>query len=133
MAVVPVRDGNDLRPAGPHEPHDVVEMRGRLEWPSVGPAEVDPPVGPQDGAGRFGFGQALLDRPIRPKLPLGEIAEPDAKAGRDVEGHGAPESDLDIVGVRPEHQKVDRRHLQDFSQVNPLAGYNDRVPRLPHV
>ena len=107
MPIVPVRQRDRARPALPHQPDDVGNLRVGADDAAVGPAQVDAPGGAEHLAGIFSFALALVGRAVRAQLAACQVAEPDAIAARRMDGHGSGQADLDVVGMRAEGEEVD--------------------------
>ena len=108
MPILPVRhrDGAGTLPA------DDVDGRShhvrRIGNRAVGPLQVFAPHRTEQVCGRIGLEPALLDGPIARQFAPRQIAQPHTMTGGCMPCDGAAKPDLDVVGMRPEHQQVNR-------------------------
>ena len=86
-------------------------MSGDGDDATVGPLEVFAPRGAKHACGIGGLALPFVRCAVRSQLASGQIAEPDREPGRGMSRDGAPESNLEIVGVRTENQQVDRHSV----------------------
>ena len=127
VAIRPVRQRHRAR-SGP--PDQVDRGANVIRIPperAVRPAQVDAPRRAEDPTRLLGFGQPLLDGAVRSHLPRRQIAQADTIAKRRVLGNGPADTDLDVVGVRPEHEQIHRIHVclprvQDTSATGLIRG-----------
>ena len=98
----------------------LVEMRGILADPAIRPAEVLAPRGAEHDARGLRLAHPLLGRAVAAHLAGREIAQADGSPFGGVPGDGAAQADLEVVGVRTEHQKVEAHANQ--STLGPRRG-----------
>ena len=75
---------------------------------AVGQSQVHAPRRAEHRARRLGLGEPFLDGPVAAHLAGRQIAEPDAMTERGVLGDDAADADLDVVGMRPDGQQINR-------------------------
>ena len=107
-------DGQPLMPCGRCRQllweHGGADMLRVIADRPIGPPQVDPPARAQHAARGLGFRKPLVDGAVASHLPRREIAQADAVAERRVPGDGSAEADFQIVGMRPEDEKVNGIH-----------------------
>ena len=87
---------------------------GRLGDRAVGPRQVFAPGGAEHASRRIRLEAPLLEGAIARQLALGQIAQSDAIAGGGVPCDRAAKSDFDVVGMRAEHEQLDRHLRHDI-------------------
>jgi hypothetical protein len=111
-AVRPVGHGDGFRLRAPHQPgHGPQVLRARSDR-TIGQPQIRAPRRAEHRARRLGLGEPLVHRAVAAHLSRREIAQADTRAEPRVLGDGAAHADIDVVGVRAEHQQV-HRHRSD--------------------
>ena len=130
MAIVPVRQRDRARAAAANQlGHAARMVRARANGPIRQP-QVLTPGHSQYAPGLLRFQHALFRSAVGGQFAPGEIAQSNGVAERRMLGQRPAESDLQIVGVRPECQHVYRRHRIDYSLIrvnengsSPFSGF----------
>ena len=118
MAIVPVRDRDRARPMPPDDVDrrpDHRRCRRRCRRQASRGSRARARRARARGGGRFRL--PLFGRAVARQLASGQIAQPDAVARRRVTRDGAAKADFDVVGMRAEHQQIDRHGTSTLMKI----------------
>jgi hypothetical protein len=122
MAVLPVGDGDGARPMRTHAADHGVDLCLVVRrQAAIRQGQVEPQHRAEHGARLGGFGHAVVRRAVRAELAARQVDQADAVAAPRVQRDRPAHPDLDVVGMRPEHQQV-QRHCRDDTSGATTAG-----------
>src|SRR5687768_11273680 len=109
MPIVPVRNRHDAWAVLANENDGRANDLGRFGDAAIAPAEVFAPVGAEHASGCSCLGAPLVGCAVGRKLAGRQIAQADVVSAGRVACNGAAKSDLDVVGMRAEYEKIEHK------------------------
>ena len=106
VSIRPGRQRDRARPRIAYQMGGGAEVIGVVADGAIGPPEIRSPRGAERRARLLGFGQPLVDGPVAAHLACRQTAQPDVMTERRVFRDRPAETDLKIVGMWTEDEKI---------------------------